>query len=184
MILFTLCLTIKRTVMRKFLFLLLCVCCANGIMKAQGDLSKIVTQTNGRIAISEIIQTSDVNAKDLYTKALLWVSQTFKSPKSVIQVQNPEIGLLTIKAQTSVTSLGSIEYSMTLQFKDGRCKYTITDIYFLYSEICHSAGVEDTRIEDAKNYLSAGSWKKKIYGEFIPLITSLKHSILKVSEEW
>ena len=145
--------------MKRILFLLLCACCASTIMTAQENLAKIVTQTNGRIAISEIVQIPNVDAKDLYTKALLWVSQTFKSPKSVIQVQNPEIGLLTIKAQTSVTSLGSIEYSMTIQFKDGRYKYTITDIYFLYSEICHSAGVEDTRIEDAKNYLSAGSWK-------------------------
>lgn len=168
--------------MKKFLILFLCMCCANNIVKAQENLSKVVTQTNGCIAISEIVQTPDVTAKDLYTRALLWVSQTFKSPKSVIQVQNPEMGLLTIKARTSVTSLGSIEYSMTIQFKDGKYRYTITDIYFLYSEICHSAGVQDTRIEDAKNYLSTGNWKKKIYDEFIPLIISLKRDMSKVSE--
>ncbi len=169
--------------MKKILFfLLLCVCHANNTMKAQEDLRKIVTQDNGRIAISEIVQTANITAKDLYTRTLLWISQTFKSPKSVIQVQNPEIGLLTIKARTSVTSLGSTEYSMTIQFKDGKYKYTITDIYFLYSEICHSAGVEDTRIEDAKNYLNTGNWRKKIYDEFIPLITSLKSNMSKASE--
>ena len=173
----------KREVMKKILFfLLLCVCCTNNIIKAQENLSKIVAQTNGRIAISEIVQVPDITAKDLYARALLWVSQTFKTPKSVIQVQNPEIGLLTIKARTSVTSLGSTEYSMTIQLKDGRYKYTITDIYFLYSEICHSSGIKDTRIEDAENYLKTGSWKKKIYDEFSPLIISLKRNMSKVSE--
>ena len=141
-----------------------------------------MAQTNGRIAISEIVQVPDITAKDLYARALLWVSQTFKTPKSVIQVQNPEIGLLTIKARTSVTSLGSTECSMTIQLKDGRYKYTITDIYFLYSEICHSSGIKDTRIEDAENYLRTGSWKKKIYDEFSPLIISLKRNMSKVSE--
>lgn len=51
----------------------------------------------------------------------------------------------------------------TKAYYSGNPKDTITDIYFLYSEIYHSAGVEDTRIEDAKNYLSTGSWKKISY---------------------
>lgn len=149
----------------------------------QTNAAAIVTKTDGKVIISEVIQTPNISAKDLYSNTLLWISQTFNSSKSVIQTQNQETGLLTLRAHISVSENSWTDFAMTIQVKDGRYKYSITDIVFRYSQKFQDYGAYDNKIEENEVFNTASDWKEKILKEFFPLILSLKKGIT-IKSDW
>lgn len=103
---------------------------------------------------SYVIQVdSTLNAKELTTRYVNWVSKNFKSANDVIQLKDLENSNVVIKCvlNTKYTSMGvpgeGVTYC-TIEFKakDGKYKVSFTDIYFHYYqgvdvtyEICKGA---------------------------------------------
>ena len=80
-----------------------------------------------------------VAAGDLYDRAMDWAKGYYKNPTEKLRRQEREKGELEIfarfpiyaydkKGEKTTSQAGLIQYTMTLQFKDGRYKYTITDL--------------------------------------------------------
>ncbi len=91
--------------------------------------SKLVTYT-------DVIQVPGVLKDSLYDVAMAWMKIYYKSPSQAIKSQSKEEGVIDIRHQFYVTrkdknqevKAGLINYYLTLQFRDGRFKYTITKV--------------------------------------------------------
>lgn len=79
---------------------------------------------------------STITKNELYNRAKLWFTNTFKDANKVLQVQDEERGQLVgkgkMKYNTTIfagsgTTSGYIGYTVNLFVKDGRYKYEITD---------------------------------------------------------
>lgn len=88
------------------------------------------------VVYTDVIKMDDVKKDSLYAYGQRWIKKQFKSTTSVMQVQDPEGGVLegrhsfyVNKDVNGVATKGDlIKYTFTLQFRDGRYKYTITKI--------------------------------------------------------
>lgn len=90
-----------------------------------------------RVTYTGVVAVEGAKQSELYTRAKLWLSLTFDEAKDVIKVDEKDAGLLVIRAytdlllkptQTSVDPVSQeVGYTMILNFKDGRYKYTLTN---------------------------------------------------------
>ena len=139
---------------------------------------------DNNLVVSEVVQVEGKSKSALYQDALLWVNQTFNNPKTVIQTKDAELGLIVLKTRVLISNdyYGKpsqwYNVNMTIQVKDGRYKYEITDIIFnfdlsdLGQFIQYPITSRDREsIDEAKDV-------------FTPIINSLKHQMSKSVEDW
>ena len=77
------------------------------------------------------------NRNELYTRAKLWLFLTFGDAKDALKVDEKDAGLLVIRSYTDLPIQVSqstsqpvnqeLGYTIILNFKDGRYKYTLTN---------------------------------------------------------
>lgn len=89
------------------------------------------------IRFEEVVKVdSTITKKDLFNTAKLWLNETFNSGKAVIQMEDPEIGIILGKASmkytpsffvSNVPAKGYIHYTIKLSFKNGKYKYELYD---------------------------------------------------------
>ncbi|HCC51120.1 MAG TPA: hypothetical protein DEQ30_02950 [Porphyromonadaceae bacterium] len=97
-------------------------------MFSQGEfICDILPAKDGRVFYSEVIKTEDMSASELYSNAKKWVSTTFRSAKSVIQ-SDVDGSIIVIKGRLSYITSADTPFTLTIQFKDGRFKYELTDL--------------------------------------------------------
>jgi len=90
----------------------------------------------GKVNYTEVVQSDSFPASQLYSNARLWFAETFKSANDVIQLADENTKTLVGHGSTtflmhglfgSRTESGFITYSVKIECKDGRYKYSITD---------------------------------------------------------
>ncbi len=86
------------------------------------------------IVAAEVVRVSDRKADELYSSALAWIGDTFRSARAVIELQDRPGGRIIAKCTTdeyfgrvllSTMSLGRLAYTVTIEVKDGRYRYVI-----------------------------------------------------------
>ena len=96
-----------------------------------------VDPATNQIAYSEVVDVPGVSKADLYVRAGTWFSRTFRSAKSVLELQDKEAGKLigngsipvTIKVPiVGATDAGSVAATITIQCKDGKYKYSFENL--------------------------------------------------------
>lgn len=144
------------------------------------DNFKIIDNT---LIVSEVVQVEGKSKSNLYQDALLWVNKTFNNPKTVIQTKDADLGLITLKTRIIISDYHGTPWqwynvNMSIQVKDGRYKYEITDIIFNFDLsdigefIQHPINVNNREsIDEAK-------------GVFTPIINRMKHQMSKSIEDW
>ncbi|MDF7813335.1 DUF4468 domain-containing protein [Hymenobacter sp. YC55] len=90
-----------------------------------------------RVTYTGVVAVDGVSQNELYTRAKLWLFLTFDEAKDVVKVDEKDAGLLIIRAYTDLPVRSSqsdfeptnreVGYTMMLNFKDGRYKYTLTN---------------------------------------------------------
>lgn len=97
------------------------------------------TETN-RVSYSGVVAVKGANQNELYTRAKLWLALTYDEAKEVIKVDEKDAGLLVIRAYTDIPVRlvqksppvsREVGYTMILNFKDGRYRYTLTNYQLL-----------------------------------------------------
>jgi hypothetical protein len=94
-----------------------------------------------RVTHTGVVAVQGASQTELYTRAKLWLALTYDEAKDVIKVDEKDAGLLVIRAYTDIP-VGltpssdppisrELGYTMILNFKDGRYKYTITNYQLL-----------------------------------------------------
>lgn len=94
--------------------------------------------SNGQYEISEVVSVDNTSADDLYSRAKKFVAINFKSGKAVTQLNDDNSktvvgkGVATMKIKISIGSpvYQPMDYTFTIQCKDNRYKYVISDFLF------------------------------------------------------
>lgn len=154
--------------------------------KAQ-TINNVHNGANYSVTIEEVVPVKGMTAKQMYSNALLWVNNTFSSPKSVIQSREESLGLITINFCTQNKSGSWLEATLKLQFKDGRYKYTYDNIWLRWDSDLKSLGAQDepygkwiTHIDDKYK----ATWKSDLLKDLSPYISSMKNGITSTSNDW
>ena len=169
----------------KKLLILVFTCFISVLANAQ--TKENVTKVDGIITISEVVTAENMTADEIYNSVLLWVNSAYNSPKTVIQNQDKELGLVIIKARKQESeSIGlGFEYSLSIQARDGRFKYTINNIVRRINTNSISAGiVEDAPLEQMVIENRIEDWRSWSLNIFSELISSLKKSIVSTDNNW
>jgi hypothetical protein len=93
---------------------------------SQDKICDLLPSKDGKVFYSDIIVVDKLKSEELYNNTKLWISQTFRSAKSVIEA-DVENNLLVMKGRLNYVANGDTPFSLSLQFKDGRYKYELTD---------------------------------------------------------
>lgn len=112
-------------------------------------------ETN-KITYSEVVLVDSVTTKqELYLKAKEWFAHAFNSAQNVIQFDDKESGKIIGKGLISVGStlgpvkssdnLGVVNFVVEIQLKNGKYKYTFTDLWHDAQNSIYSPG--DLRLE-------------------------------------
>ncbi len=126
--------------------LLLSFCLSFQLMSfAQIDtVCNVLPVKDGAVYYTEVIEQKDASAKQLYSTSKIWISETFKDAKNVTQI-DVEDNAITIKGLLNLSKGNGekLRVNMTLLFKDGKCKYEITNVCMVISAINIDKRIED-----------------------------------------
>lgn len=137
----------------------------------------------GLAIITEVVPVQNKTKMELYQDALIWISKTFKSPKTVIQTKDADLGLVTLKSTIFIESSGYQElhddewytFNLSIQAKDGRYKYVFSDIVYTWD-----ASFMDKPLVQNQTVLTDNKFQKA----FLPIVSSIKLQMSKKEEAW
>jgi hypothetical protein len=148
--------------------------------------------TSGKIAYTEVIKVPSKSKDEIYFNAKSAITKVFKSAKDVIQLDDKENGQLIVKGsfRTCTGISGNdwgncnhlVKFTLTIQVKDGRYKYTIGNFYHeSYSKNQGSGGsFENEKPSCGYILLSNNNWQKiktQTQSQVSTLIIALKTEI-------
>lgn len=90
-----------------------------------------VSTVGGIYSLSAVDSVPGKTKEQLYSTAKEWIGRVYKDPKTVIKSENPPTQIVFEGQLTSSQNKGSIHSiygRMELNFKDGRYKWTISDM--------------------------------------------------------
>lgn len=95
------------------------------------DETKLFTYT-------KVVEVAGTNKNDLYNRALGWANKYYKNPADVIREKDAATGKIVCKGRFKLmgepdkkgfqTDDGNVQYTLTIEAKDGKCRYKLTEI--------------------------------------------------------
>jgi hypothetical protein len=84
------------------------------------------------ITYKEVVQVPGTKS-EIYNRAMEWVNKNYKNPADVTRVRNPEGGVIALLHRIELSMIdkgvnklaGTVDYSMKIECKEGRYRYTI-----------------------------------------------------------
>jgi len=120
-----------------FIVLLLTITGFLEYLHAQGTTPVIPVNSETKLITYQEVVKVDGTKKDLYSRAIDWINVNYKNPDDATKVRDPQTGYIEIlhridlertdKQDTKIAA-GIIVYTLKLELKDGRYRYTITDL--------------------------------------------------------
>lgn len=165
--------------MKKCLFLMLMVISVN----VMGQTPNYAKRKDGALLLTNVEKVDTVTSmKELYRRALLWVSDMYKNPKSVIQTQDADAGILVVKGNIPGAAKSSYQHKLMFEFKDGKYRWTISDIYINFAAMMN---MPQKRIEDIPRFKKEDENLnlENLNSDFISYIISFQKKILE-NDEW
>lgn len=125
--------------MKKFFFLAIAVMTAFVNSNAQDNpLQLPITEDTKKISYTKVNEMPGISKVDLYKRALTWAGGYYKNVADVLRQQNATEGIIVCKHRFKITNppdkkgevgtdAGLIEYTLTINFKEEKYRYTMTD---------------------------------------------------------
>lgn len=139
-----------------------------------------VDQETGKITYTEVVQleNSTASQEQLYSIAREWFATTFNSANNVLQMDDKELGKLIGKANfgidmTAYQTDSHVDFTISVFVKEGRYKYTITDLEHVSNQSGYSGGaLEDDKPDCGGMRMVKKGWVqvKEQTSEKVPLI--------------
>ena len=113
------------------------ILCFPGASFAQADGSSLPISPDTKLITYQDVVKADGLSKQLFNRAVNWINVNYKNPADVTKVRNPESGLIEILHRFDLSRIddkgnkvaaGVVIYTLRLELKDGRYRYTITDM--------------------------------------------------------
>ncbi|MBN2174085.1 MAG: DUF4468 domain-containing protein [Bacteroidales bacterium] len=105
------------------------------IPKAQQSSKFPIDETTGQITYQEVVEEEGTK-DDFFNRAIGWINEFYANPVDVTKTRDAKSGIIkglhrfniknTDKDGNSIDA-GKIQYQFTLEFKDGRYRYTLYD---------------------------------------------------------
>jgi hypothetical protein len=103
-------------------------------LQAQGTPKMPVDPETKLITYKEVVTTPGKPA-DLFNRGIEWVNKQYKNPVDATKVRDQASGTIEIIHRFDITKVeqgttlpaGTIDYSLKIEMKDGRYRYTITN---------------------------------------------------------
>ncbi|HIA37318.1 MAG TPA: DUF4468 domain-containing protein [Flavobacteriales bacterium] len=170
-------------------------CCAQKKKDPVVEIPAFIIDEGTKKVVYQGVVEQEGSKDVLFEKALAWATKYYKSPSNVIREKDREKGSLKAKARYYIyyidpkkgtkTRAHTIEYLLTVQFKEGRYRYLLTDI--IYKATSYQ-GIEQWIDANKKQYSYAtASYLVQTDEEINKLISLLKAAIAKqekVTEDW
>lgn len=112
-----------------------------------GSMAQVlpVDSLTGRITYTGVVQVDSTTADELFSRATLWYAATFKSAKAAMELSDRATGVITSDPAANFPAYfifnngnrkesGRIQFSLKIQCKDGRFKYTLTDLVHIHPD--------------------------------------------------
>ena len=179
----------------KKIFLVIILFFTLGNVLGQDELPEIFPRDeNGKIIFTEVVQVdSTLNQSQLFGNAKLFFANTFKSAKDVIQLEDKENGRIVGKGLSNIyiTVLTPVKmklhYSILIECKDGRYKYTIYDLYYEdYPDKYNSYRTSKTPIEntfETKRYYNRKGQPKSLFKQYKEKTEAEIENLVKLIKE-
>ncbi|MFM7015851.1 MAG: DUF4468 domain-containing protein [Bacteroidota bacterium] len=97
-----------------------------------------IDESTKLITYDKVIEVTNQTKENLFDRALTWAKGYYKNPTEVIREQNKEEGKIVCKGRYKIstppdkkgfsTDAGLVQYTLTLLFKDGKIKYSLSEI--------------------------------------------------------
>jgi len=166
--------------MKKVIFLVfMSIIFVPNLFSQSDSICDIFPMKDGKVFYTNVIEVKNISASQLYNGAKLWIGKTFVSSKSVID-SDVENNSLILKGYIAIDENTNINITLTLQFKDGKYKYELTDITNEFS--LRSVDITNTDpIEKMPFFVDCNNIK--IANEYNEHILSLIYDLKKYQEQ-
>lgn len=88
---------------------------------------------------NKVVEVPTTSKVDLYDRAFAWLSVYYKNPADVLKEKDRDAGMMLLKARFKISNMvdkksgvatagGDVQYTLKLDFKEGKFRYTLTDI--------------------------------------------------------
>lgn len=115
--------------------------CFNVAVLAQTEETSVrlpMDEKSGLVSYKSVNESAGTPAGELYRRSLRWANSYYKNPADVIRERDSLAGKVVCKARYKImnpadkkglqTDGGIVMYTLTLQFKEGRYRYEMTEI--------------------------------------------------------
>ena len=171
----------KKTIFTKLLLILLVAFFQHTQIIAQEKIDNIVSIKNGKVIVTEVITIEGATKEDLYTEGVISINKLFS--KEEIKTQDNNIYLISVVGRLTSNSLMHKQFNLNIQFKDGKYKYEISDIYYIprgvAADVLSPHSIEENGIIERNP-----EWKEVVYKDFIGIISTLKKEIKGNTTDW
>ena len=104
------------------------------------------SRETGEYEYSAVIAVPAVTFDKLYTAGRIWLLTTLTSDDNLVQLSDPDkkvlvsSGYINLDPRPDMANC-SVNFKIVLEFKDGKCKYTVTNLWHKY----YQAGMAEIR---------------------------------------
>ncbi|KAF0203255.1 MAG: hypothetical protein FD170_1244 [Bacteroidetes bacterium] len=147
------------------------------------------------ITYQDVIQQAGT-ADELYIRCIEWINVQYKNPADACRIRNRESGVIEIlhrfellnEEEGSKGVTAKVNYTLKLEFKPGRYRYTLSDLNLLRQSSSRFP-VEKWLDKSDKDYSNTyESYLRQINTHALELINSLKAGmeppVIKQEEKW
>lgn len=158
-------------------------------VKAQNPLVKMPVDPETKLITYKDVVTVAGTPAELFNRAIEWINKQYKNPADATKVRDQASGIIEIVHRIEITRIeqgatlmaGRVDYSMKLEMKEGRFRYTITN--FNMKDISRQP-LERYMDKKDKSYIPAWDDYLKQVDDFTRnMIESLKHSMQPPAEK-
>ena len=152
-------------------------------VKAQETKVKLPVDPETKlISYKEVVTVAGTPA-ELFNRAIEWINKQYKNPVDATKVRDQASGVIEIIHRVEITRVeqgatllaGRVDYSMKLEMKDGRFRYTITN--FNMKDISRQP-LERYMDKNDKAYMPIwDNYLKQVDDYTLNMIESLKHGM-------
>ncbi len=120
--------------------------------------------------LTEVVNVDSISAQSLYSRTKLFIAENFKSAKTVIQLDDAENKTLVVKGGVmpyirnafAGRTYGISMFTLKIQCKDNKFKYTLSDIY--HEKVSHDeysgGSFENDKPACGTAFLNNKAWHK------------------------
>lgn len=154
---------------------------------------------DSKINFTEVVYIDSTTQKELFIRAKMWAATTFRSANSAVQMIDSEAGLLICKGafaiyhkqMGAVYSGGFVRFTMRVEVKDNRYRYSVTDFFHdpAASRVIAMGSLEDMTTKDYRaNGFSlrkqTDQYLEQVFDQTGGVITSLKATMQQSIQDW